>query len=190
MTIWKVRFNLLKQSHFHSLLLGENGYICVRTVGFYVVALSADGFLHFFDTFTGQMIRCFDLRRDESFNDEFLAFEFLDAKEIEEHFLNLKLLLSVKTEKGKYEFQIRKFATNEIEYQVRTSENVIMLPDSAGEDNSIILIDPFNYKTPNAVQLRFINEAHPEIRFEKLIACGRFDDAEVFAKEFNLDIQV
>lgn len=168
----------------------ENGYLCVREIGFFSVALTTDGHIHFFDYFTGQLFKDFDLRRDESFNDKFLTFEFLDAKDMDERFLNLKLLLAVDLGKGRHELQIRKFPENTIEYQVRTSGDVILLPNSTGDDNSIILIDPFNHKNPDGVQLRFINDTHPEIRFEKLIACGRFDEAEQFACRFNLDVEV
>uniref|UniRef100_A0A914RDR4 Uncharacterized protein n=1 Tax=Panagrolaimus davidi TaxID=227884 RepID=A0A914RDR4_9BILA len=77
------------------------------------------------------------------------------------------------------------FSDNQVEYQVRTSGNACMLLDTAGEDNNIILIDPFNYKSSNTIQVRFINEAYPE----KLIASDRFDDAELFAKPYGLDVR-
>jgi len=40
------------------------------------------------------------------------------------------------------------------------------------------------------VNLRELTEMQPEKRLEKLISKRRFDEAEAFAKQFGLDLQV
>lgn len=40
------------------------------------------------------------------------------------------------------------------------------------------------------LNIRFIMEAQPEIRLQRLLKRGLFDDAELFANTYDLDIQV
>ena len=46
------------------------------------------------------------------------------------------------------------------------------------------------YDCRQTVNLRELTEMQPEKRLEKLISKRRFDEAEAFAKQFGLDLQV
>lgn len=43
---------------------------------------------------------------------------------------------------------------------------------------------------PQAVAIQIVYEAQPSMRLKRLLDSARFDDAEVFASKYHLDIQV
>ena len=153
-----------------------------------LVALSDSGFLYFMDLFSGVWFKEVDLRLDDSFDDEIIRFEFLDHKD-DVDLDEVKIFLIINSPERGPELQIRNFSTNKVEYHIRVSPAAQALPYSSEVDGSIIFIDPFAPRRDDEVVIRFINETHPEVRFKKLISCGRFDDAETFASMYNLNIE-
>lgn len=160
----------------------------VDVYGSYVIALTSNGTLKYLDIFTGMWYQEFDLRLDSSFTDEILYYKFIDHH-IDDKIEGLKLFLITRNDRKSSQAQIRSFPENNIIHSVKASISSQALAFTTEYDNVIIFVDPFSSNHDEEIRIRAIYEAHPETRFERLLAMSEFDEAERFAEKYGLDIQ-
>uniref|UniRef100_A0A1I7WWE2 HECT domain-containing protein n=1 Tax=Heterorhabditis bacteriophora TaxID=37862 RepID=A0A1I7WWE2_HETBA len=90
--------------------------------------------------------------------------------------------------------QVRSFSNLDVTYSVIVRDNTAMLPTAETADRVIMLIEPFHkdkkITEDDVVKVREISEAQPEIRLHRLISRNQLDEAEKFAHQFKLDLQV
>lgn len=88
----------------------------------------------------------------------------------------------------KFKIQICSLNNMEPIYKARTSQQVIILPKTTSGESSIVFLDALLDKL--TVNIRFISEAQPSLRLQRLLKRGMYDEAELFAKTFGLNVQV
>ncbi|VDL81706.1 unnamed protein product [Nippostrongylus brasiliensis] len=89
--------------------------------------------------------------------------------------------------------QVRSMSNLEIIYCVAVNQKTMLLPVSETADRVILLVESFASKTlsgSDAIKVREIVEAQPEMKLQRLISRNQLDQAEQFAMQFGLDIQV
>uniref|UniRef100_A0AC34Q5K0 Kinetochore-associated protein 1 n=1 Tax=Panagrolaimus sp. JU765 TaxID=591449 RepID=A0AC34Q5K0_9BILA len=155
--------------------------------GLDLIVLSDQNKLHYMDLISGYFYKESDIRLDAEFDRQIIKFEIVDYK-VDIGIENLKVLLLIDC--GDYsELQVRLFAANKVQYRVKTSKNALILPFTTEKDNSIVFTDPFSSKRNDSILIRYIDEVQPDARLDKLLYNARYDEAEEFAKLYNLNLE-
>uniref|UniRef100_A0A915BMD4 RZZ complex subunit KNTC1/ROD C-terminal domain-containing protein n=1 Tax=Parascaris univalens TaxID=6257 RepID=A0A915BMD4_PARUN len=93
---------------------------------------------------------------------------------------------------GHTEVQVRSLRNAEVAYALAVGSETILLSFPPHEEFSILIVEPYGFNGElgeASVRIRVITESQPDARLDRLLNRMKFDDAEVFAKQFKLDIQ-
>ncbi|VDM41305.1 unnamed protein product [Toxocara canis] len=94
---------------------------------------------------------------------------------------------------GNTEVQVRRLNDAEVAYALAVESETVLLTFPPHEEFSILIVEPFGFNQrfdEAGVRIRVISESQPDARLDRLLNRMKFDDAELFAKQFKLDIQV
>uniref|UniRef100_A0A1S4H9P0 Uncharacterized protein n=1 Tax=Anopheles gambiae TaxID=7165 RepID=A0A1S4H9P0_ANOGA len=103
-----------------------------------------------------------------------------------------ELLITTKPDSnGKILMKIVSFPTMEIRQEMEMSEHTWLVQQPKNSAN-IYYIAGLTHKEPivQEFELKILSETDPFLRLVKLIKIGRLDEAEEFAKQFDLDVQL
>ncbi|XP_058129064.1 kinetochore-associated protein 1 [Anopheles ziemanni] len=104
----------------------------------------------------------------------------------------IEMLITTKADaNGKKLMKIVNFPTMEIKQEMEMTEHTWLLQQPKNSAN-IYYIAGQTYKEPvvQEIELKILSETDPSLRLLKLLKIGRLDEAEVFAKQFDLDLQL
>ncbi|CAI2333853.1 unnamed protein product [Caenorhabditis sp. 36 PRJEB53466] len=163
-------------------------WVRVRDGGRFSLNLDTDGWVHVFDPSTHSFWTEFDLKIDEA--DKILDFAVVDKNEYE-----VPKLFAIVATNGS--------GTTQIIIHDRTKkENIFSLasvPSTTlfaygGSDRVLMAVEEVidekvDEGEKSRIVLRQVSQSRPEMRFEALLKNNRFEEAEKFAKTFNLDVQ-
>ncbi|XP_053669915.1 kinetochore-associated protein 1 [Anopheles nili] len=101
------------------------------------------------------------------------------------------LILTKPDANGKVVMKIVNFPSMEIKQEMEMSEHTWLVQQPKNSAN-IYYIAGQTFKEPvvQELELKILSETDPSLRLAKLIKIGRLDEAEVFAKQFELDIHL
>uniref|UniRef100_A0A182P1L0 Uncharacterized protein n=1 Tax=Anopheles epiroticus TaxID=199890 RepID=A0A182P1L0_9DIPT len=104
----------------------------------------------------------------------------------------IELLITTKPDSnGKILMKIVSFPSMEIRQEMEMSEHTWLVQQPKNSAN-IYYIAGLTHKEPivQEFELKILSETDPSLRLVKLIKIGRLDEAEEFAKQFELDVQL
>uniref|UniRef100_A0AAG5DMB2 RZZ complex subunit KNTC1/ROD C-terminal domain-containing protein n=1 Tax=Anopheles atroparvus TaxID=41427 RepID=A0AAG5DMB2_ANOAO len=104
----------------------------------------------------------------------------------------IEMLITTKADaNGKKLMKIVNFPTMEVKQEMEMSEHTWLLQQPKNSAN-IYYIAGQTHKEPvvQEFELKILSETDPSLRLQKLLTIGRLDEAEVFANQFDLDVQL
>ncbi|WKY03407.1 hypothetical protein Q1695_004836 [Nippostrongylus brasiliensis] len=155
----------------------------------FAMGLTFDGLFVVTDLWTFSTIKIHKLSKDER-KETFLDFMFVSQPRIDS---NVETMAVVVQTDDRVEMQVRSMSNLEIIYCVAVNQKTMLLPVSETADRVILLVESFASKTlsgSDAIKVREIVEAQPEMKLQRLISRNQLDQAEQFAMQFGLDIQI
>ncbi|KAK0406210.1 hypothetical protein QR680_018438 [Steinernema hermaphroditum] len=163
------------------------GYTTVRRHGNYLFALVTTNELIVYEEFTMMQLARLNIGH---LNDgqRIVDFHFFDLADDLSNLEGCKLVLVVEAEQ-QYKMEVVQFSINspQLQYSVDVATDSVIVPEIM-YDSGLVFVEPFP-GNKHAVFIRSMVESLPELRMEKLIKTRRFEQAEKFAKDFNLDLQ-
>lgn len=153
-----------------------------------IMGLSAKGVLVVTDLWTFSTVIEANIGRKEE--EVFLDFMFVSKPKIDP---NVETIAVVVRTDGLVEMQVRSMSTLDIIYCVAVNEQTMLLPVSETADRVIMLVESFSSKVlsdSDTVKVREIVEAQPDMKLQRLISRNQLDQAEQFAAQFRLDMQI
>ncbi|KAK6749176.1 hypothetical protein RB195_001645 [Necator americanus] len=175
--------------------LGENDdtaetYVRVRRCsnGRFLVSLTMGGLFVFTDLWTFAKVLEKNIRTNA--NELFHDFMFVEKPGIGPKVGTIATIVQCG---GHVEMQVRSMKTLEVTYRVAVTQETTLVPVSETADRVILMVEPFtgkNLAEGDAVKVREIVESQPEMKLQRLISRNQLDQAEQFANQFGLNVQV
>ncbi|KAK6049272.1 hypothetical protein COOONC_13224, partial [Cooperia oncophora] len=154
----------------------------------FLMGLTLDGNFIVTDLWTFSTVLQKNLRKSK--DELFADFMFVNKPKIGPNVGTIALI--VRTE-NRVEMQVRSMPSLETVYCVAVNEKTTLLPVSETADRAILLVESFSSNIvhdSDTVKVREIVEAQPDMKLQRLISRNQLDQAEQFATQFKLDIQV